>query len=542
MPDQSTPSPPARKVPVGKSVGLKAITGTVLLYLATVGGVPALMYRLLATERNWGEFWRVAAGPTGTMLAAAGAVLAAYFTLFNGELSRRQDRESTDRDRRNAAERDLRTRFTTAAEQLGDGRFSVRQAGAYAMAAIADDWLALAADEPIGSREAQVCIDVLCATLRGAPEQPDDNSSEPADQPVREVILHIIALHLRAQSQSEPSWRHMRFDLNGAWLHDVDLSHCHFDGALILRKARFTGLKAVFTGSHFSNTTFDRAGFEPSNAADFTHCIWDTTAVFEYTTFSESVNFDDSHFNSGANFLGVTVGTSGPYPGEASFKRAKFAGLTDFTWFDTYSTLTFYEANFHGPVKFVRLDAAKAQHGASVSFVGATFYGPADFEDCRIGGLADFHKSTFIGTPSTPTTLDETFFDSEESVKFHNAEFTMSNFAEARFERQTSFYGAKLFYDAPFRAAIFAAPVRFEKVTFSGGATFRQVEFRCGAQFYRAIFEGGTVDFTNPAVWNDVRVDWDGTSPFITSDPVQPSNVLPVDWPPHATAPHQDKQ
>lgn len=542
MPDQSKPSkPPAKKVPGGKNGGLKAITGTVALYLATVGGVPSLMYWLLATEHNWGEFWRVAAGPTGTMLAAAGAVLAAYFTLFNGELSRRQDRESTDRDRRNAAERDLRSRFTTAAEQLGDGRFNVRQAGAYAMAAIADDWLALAADEPVGSREAQVCIDVLCAALRSAPDQPDDNTSEPADQPVRAVILHIIALHLRAPSQSEPSWRHMRFDLGGAWLHDVDLSHCHFEGALILEKARFSGWKAVFTGSHFSNTTFDRAQFEPNNAADFTHCIWDTTGVFEYTTFGESVDFDDSHFNDGANFLGATTGTSELQTGATTFRRATFVGLTDFTWMDTYSTLTFYEANFHGPVRFLRLNAAKHQHGASVSFASATFHGPADFEDCRIGGLADFHKTTFLGTSTTPTTLDETFFDSDEFVKFHNAEFTMCNFAEARFERQTSFYGAKLFYDAPFRAAIFTAPVRFEKVTFNGG-TFQQAEFHCGAIFHRAIFGTRTVDFTDPAVWNDVRVDWDGSSPFVTSDPVQPSNVLPADWPPHETAPRQAKQ
>lgn len=536
MPDPSVPSPPpARKVPGAKSGGLKTITGTAVLYVATVGFVPSLMYQLLASEHNWGEFWRVAAGPTGTMLAAAGAVMAASFTVLNGERSRNLERESGERDRRLAAERDLRARFTTAAAQLGDTRLNIRQAGAYAMAAIADDWLALTADEPVGAREAQTCIDVLCVTLRSSTDLAD--TGEPADQALRTVIMHIFTLHLREQNQSVPSWRHMRFDLTGARLHDVNLSHCHFDGSLILTEARFSGWNVSFTGSHFSHTTFDRAQFEARSSADFTHTVWNTTAVFEYTLFTGSVDFTGAHFNDGANYQNASIGAPGLGHGEVSFQNAKFVGLTDFTWMDTYSTLTFYEANFHGPAKFVRLNAAKDGHPASVSFARATFHGPADFETCHIGGLANFSKATFLGTDTAPTSLDETFFDSDESVKFHDAEFTMCEFVEARFERQTSFYGAKLFYDAPFRAAIFTAPVRFEKVTFSNGATFHQVQFHSGAIFYRAVFGTGTVDFTNPAVWTDVRVDWDGSSPYLTSDPKQPPNVLPKDWPPQAVRP-----
>lgn len=515
----------------GKDRGFAAITVAVVLYVAAVGGGPALGYWLLAEDQDWGEFWRVAAGPTGTMLAAAGAVLAAYLALHNGERSRRQDRDSTDRDRRAATERDLRTRFTSAAEQLGDERINLRQAGAYAIAGIADDWLTHAADEPMGTREAQVCIDLLCAALRDTQSAlPLGKAGEPADQPVRTVIVHIIALHLR--HDAEPSWRNLRFDLAGAYLHDVDFSQCHFDGSLILTEAQFAGQQANFTGSHFSNTTFDRAEFQRGITAEFTHTIWKTLGLFERTVFGGSLEFDHSQFYAGANYSSASIGTTAGHASTASFQEARFSGTADFSYLDAYCSMTFYKATFIGPADFRRFDSEKPQHDGSVSFQSATFHGPAEFEYCKIGGLADFRKTIFLGTRTTSTTLDGTFFDSEEAVRFVEAKFSICEFGRVRFEREVSFYGAQFIFEAPFQCAIFAAPVRFEKATFNNGATFREVEFRCGADFYRVIFGDRTVDFTDPSIWNDVRVDWDGTSPFPTSRLTQPSNVLPADWPP----------
>jgi hypothetical protein len=127
-----------------KDIRLAVISGAVIVYLICGCAGPPLVYWLVTQEQNWGQFWRVAAGPSGTVLAAAGAVFAAYLALLNGERNRNQDRESTDWDRRIEVERDLRARFMSAAEQLGDQRFHVRQAGAYMMAAIADDWLSFA--------------------------------------------------------------------------------------------------------------------------------------------------------------------------------------------------------------------------------------------------------------------------------------------------------------------------------------------------------------------------------------------------------------
>ncbi|SHY39326.1 Uncharacterised protein [Mycobacteroides abscessus subsp. bolletii] len=516
-----------------KDRGFAAITVAVGLYVAAVGGGPALIFWLFAENRDWGEFWRVAAGPTGTMLAAAGAVLAAYLALHNGERSRRQDRDSTDRDRRAATERDLRTRFTSAAEQLGDERINVRQAGAYAMAGIADDWLTHAANEPMGSREAQVCIDVLCAALRDTQRAlPLDKAGEPADQPVRTVIVHIAALHLR--HDAEPSWRNLRFDLAGAYLHNVNFSQCHFDGSLTLADARFAGQQADFTGSHFSNTTFDRAEFQLGTTAEFTHTIWKTLALFKRTVFGGSLDFDHSQFYAGANYSSASIGTAAGHASTASFQKVGFSGTADFSYMDAYCSMTFYKATFIGPADFRRLNSAKPEHDGSVSFQSATFHGPAEFEYCQIGGLADFRKTIFLGTRTTPTTLDEAFFDGEEAVRFVEAKFFICEFGGVWFEREVSFYHTEFSTEAPFRRAVFAAPVRFEYATFKNGATFREVEFRCGADFYRVNFGDRTVDFTDPTIWNDIRVDWDGTSPFPTSRLTQPPNVLPADWPPQA--------
>lgn len=512
--------------------GLKAITVAAVLYLISVGVGPPVVYRLVTTNQDWGQFWRVAAGPIGTMLAAAGAVLAAYFAMLNGERSRRLDREITDQDRRAAIERDLRARFTSAAEQLGDQRTNVRQAGAYAMAAIADDWLTLAADEPMGAREAQVCIEVLCNLLRSTPvgEPANANSQLPSDQPVRNTIIDIITSHLR--QAAEPSWRQLRFDLKGAHLHEVNLSDCHF-GSLSLANAQFSGREAIFTGSHFASTTFEHARFHAGTTAEFTHTTWDETAVFQYTEFGGTLRFDDATFNADASFIRASLGTAAGKAVIASFLKAKFSAAADFTDATVCrARVQFDEADFSGPALFTRLSTDEAGHSAMVSFCGATFHEPADFEACRLGSLADFSRCIFLGTSELPSSLDDTIFDGEYVVKFNDAKFRMAEFGLAQFHRPVSFYGATWLFKARFSRTIFGAPVRFEKTTFHSGATFVGDKFVCGANFYRTNFGDERVDFTNPVVWNDVRTDWDGSSPFIADVGTQPDNVLPADWPP----------
>lgn len=513
----------------GKGVRTRAISTAVAFYLGSVIAGPAVIYRLAATERNWGEFWRVAAAPTGTMLAAAGVVLAAWMTLLNGEATRHQDRESTNQDRRSAAERDLRSRFSSAAEQLGDPRFNVRQAGAYAMAAIADDWLALAPDEPAGDREAQVCIDVLCTHLRNPPPEPvaEDKNAAPADQPVREVIISIIGSHLLFDD--ELSWRYMEFDLTGAHLHDVNLAQCQFNGWLTMTRARFSGDHATFTGAYFSNTTFDHTHFHPGITAEFNYTNWDSAAQFENATFAGSAIFDHSNFYAGTNFNGASIGTTQGGASEISFRKTTFDADADFTYMTVHCPLSFDNAVFARPARFTRLTTSPQR--ASVSFQSATFKAHADFENCQFGGHTNFSDTKFLGTDKTPKSLDDTYFDGEQAIWFRKTLFSVATFTQVHFEREVCFYGADFEYEAPFRGATFAAPVRFEKATFQHGAIFCGAGFHHGANFYRVNYGTHLVDFTAPTAWNDVRVDWDGSSPYLMSIATQPTNVLPADWP-----------
>ena len=112
---------------------------------------------------------------------------------------KRAGREEIDR---------LRDRYTTIAAQLGDDAAPVRLAGVYAMAALADDWITLD-----NHREAQVCIDVLCAYIR-TPRNTTTSEEVVADTRVRETITRVITQHLQAGAATP--WSGKAFDFTEA--------------------------------------------------------------------------------------------------------------------------------------------------------------------------------------------------------------------------------------------------------------------------------------------------------------------------------------
>jgi hypothetical protein len=108
-------------------------------------------------------------------------------------------------------------RFTKAAEQLGHDAAAVRLAGVYAMAGLADDWIA----------HRQTCIDVLCAYLRMHydPEPPEDVEPLRAwhgERQVRHTVVRIIAAHLR--TNAVVSWQDCDLDFSGAVFDGGDFS------------------------------------------------------------------------------------------------------------------------------------------------------------------------------------------------------------------------------------------------------------------------------------------------------------------------------
>jgi hypothetical protein len=357
-------------------------------------------------------------------------------------------------------------RFGRAADQLGSDRTAIRLAGAYAMAALADDW-----DEG-----RQICIDVLCAYLRmpyipsgelsspsaiSSPSQEAETGEQRVDSPatapesdavaeqqVRHAVLRLIRNHLRpAVGENRPHWHGRQFDLSGAVLDGGDLSFIRIlaDTVLDFTGARFLGnvsfVHATFSGGEvlFNKTTFsgDRLGFVQA-------------------TFSDGrVSFDDSSFSSGtASFLGASFAG-----GKVSFRRATFA----------CDEVQFNGATFSGP---------------GVSFDTATFS----------RGRVSFFRATFAA----------------DKVSFNCATFAgaMVDFYEARFANGKVYFGLVKFADGllSFSKAIFVG----SEVSFGDDFSVEGSPFTS-----RATFSGGVVDLSCPRVWAVPPVGVAGSEPGV---------------------------
>lgn len=111
--------------------------------------------------------------PWATLLTGIAAVLAAAFAFGGLWLNRLQTEKHFASSHELAQTRAMRERYTVCAQQIADDKPSIRQAGVYGLAALADDWRAFANSETRSKRvsedvndEVQVCINLLCAVLR----------------------------------------------------------------------------------------------------------------------------------------------------------------------------------------------------------------------------------------------------------------------------------------------------------------------------------------------------------------------------------------
>ncbi|HUQ57536.1 pentapeptide repeat-containing protein [Lentzea sp.] len=185
----------------------------------------------------------------------------------------------------------LNERFGAACNQIGNEAPSVRLAGVYALAALADEW----------PEQRQVCIDVLCSYLR-LPYEPslDSDWYHDAESEVRLTVTTLISQHLR--DGARVSWRGHDFDLVRAVLRSADFAGVHVpSGTFFLSLARFPGGWISFDGMVVD-------GGE----------VW-----FGGTTFGGArVTFDKAEFRSGrVQFEGADFAA-----GEVSFRGALFAG------------------------------------------------------------------------------------------------------------------------------------------------------------------------------------------------------------------------
>lgn len=215
--------------------------------------------------------------------------------------------EATGREIR----RDLRARFTSAAEQLGSTGLATRMAGVYALAALADDWFAFGVPD-----ERQVCIDLLCAYVRRPKDVVETVSSD--DGQVRATIIAVIAERTRLPVDAKDGpWQGCRFDFSNARLPAMNLQNCRFIGELNFSQADFDGVLNL-SGSVLDFARFDRA------------------------TFKGGVFFTSAHFGNRVDMKDAIFSTS------ANFKLARFNGHTDLSYAEVdHTALDFRGAFFN---------------------------------------------------------------------------------------------------------------------------------------------------------------------------------------------------
>lgn len=400
-------------------------------------GVPLAVFAKFAHDPNWADFWKTAATPYGTMTAGFAAIAAAWIAYANGQAQRGTDRDTAhqelthaqqqlaattaDADRKHDAEivRDLRARFTTATQQLADPTHTIQQAGAYALASLADDWL-----QRNNTQEAQVCINVLCTYLRTHHLGDNHPPEPPADQPVRDTVVRIVAEHL--QEDRDYAWSTLDFDFAGARFHNSNFSEVKFAGRKTsFRGAQFTGEDTLFHRAQFAGeyTSFDEANFTEGR-------VWFDAVKFKNTSFQaqfrcdawfNAAQFTGEHTSfAGAEFTGehVWFGAAEFTAKHTWFDGAQFTG--EFTWFGgakfSSERTGFDWANFTGGRAW--FDGAEFTEGCA-SFDSAKFNGRhTSFDRVQFAGeRISFDKAQFAGER---TSFDKAQFGSPAVVVFTN--------------------------------------------------------------------------------------------------------------------------
>ncbi|MFG1796667.1 pentapeptide repeat-containing protein [Nocardia sp. NPDC049149] len=214
--------------------------------------------------------------PLATFLAGAGVLSAGLLAYFNGQHSRAQTEAHHKIDSRHTKESALRDRYTAIASQIADESAAIRQAGIYALTALADDWHAFGEDD-----ERQVCINLLQWYLRVPfPVGDDPDKPDLSEREIRQTIVAILTERRHRPAEHPKSWVATAVSLN-----QVSLPNCTlgYDGLadLNLSGADLTGADLSYsdlTRANLSYSDLTRADLVSTNltradliGADLTH-------------------------------------------------------------------------------------------------------------------------------------------------------------------------------------------------------------------------------------------------------------------------------
>lgn len=234
--------------------------------------------------------------PQTQYLAGVMVLTAGILAFWGTQLTRSATEKNNLREHHREMETDLRSRFTSVATQLSDEKSSIRQAGAYSLAALSNDWDRYGketGDTLLGNAEHQVCIDILCAYLRNS-----GRIQEIGEQEVRQTIVELIRKFTLIGDREHLSWIGNTFNLSGANINSVKLNHTDLSGADLsysdLSEAKL--VRANLSNINFSNasligTNFTGAILEKSDlsGADLSRAILTETDLSEITWSEDTI-------------------------------------------------------------------------------------------------------------------------------------------------------------------------------------------------------------------------------------------------------------
>ncbi|MGW4521133.1 hypothetical protein [Amycolatopsis sp. NPDC004378] len=270
-------------------------------------------------------------------------------------------------------------RFMKAAEQLGHAIATVRLAGVYAMAELADETI----------ERRQMCINVLCAHLRMHCEpQPPSSVAGLAqwhgEREVRQSIFRVIADHLRGDVPV--SWQGHDFDFTGALIDSADFHAIRVTGGTVsFEKAVFPGGKVDFDGAVLSGGVLDFSGAIVSGGTLNLGCVKLAGSVVHFhgaELRDGFLDFSYSWLTGGA----LNLDDMNLAGGSIDFGNAKFSG----------TRVTFSCARFEGAwadFRHAKFLAGTLAFGDCSFNRGSVEFGQAEFA----GGYVGVHRASYGG-------------------------------------------------------------------------------------------------------------------------------------------------
>lgn len=307
----------------------KIATWLAIFLLGTLlGGLIVWIYGgFLYRDWSFSWQWSVAGQPLATFGAGIAAIIAAGIAFCNGQKTRDQNKEIHEKKSRAEQERTLRERFTSIVELLATKDLTKRESGAYALAALADDWAAFYKDDQeLSLKEQQVCLNILTRQLRDPIDSIPENPLPQLLTFKKKVQDIIFSRFIDKERKEAGIWSSLELDLSYCFLYKLEAE-------AIFKK------RTLFLNSHFHGLT-----------------IFDGAKFFDYTEFS------NSHFHETAIFEKVN------FDSDARFYEVNFYSSTNFNevHFDSYAD--FCKSNFHDSASFHKIDSGKIPSFCSTRF------------------------------------------------------------------------------------------------------------------------------------------------------------------------------